>query len=286
MKVLITGKNGQLGYELQQTASEGVELYAYDSSELDISSQSAVDSLVRELKPNIIINAAAYTAVDKAESDEETAYAVNRDGAKFLAESAKAISAKLIHISTDFVFSADKNSPYLPEDKTDPLGVYGASKLAGELAIQEIYPGNSSIIRTSWVYSEHGNNFVKTMLRLMKEKPELGVVGDQIGSPTWANGLAKACWAAAASKESGLYHYSDLGIASWYDFAVAIQEVGLELGLLEQTIPVKPIKTTDYPTPAKRPAYSVMDTSKIRNELNIEGLHWRAALKQMMQSLV
>jgi len=286
MKALITGKNGQLGYELQQTSPEGVELFAYDSGELDIRNQTAVETLVNELKPNVIINAAAYTAVDKAESDEETAYAVNRDGAKFLAEAAKSISAKLIHISTDFVFNADKNSPYLPEDKTDPLGVYGASKLDGELAIQEIYPDNSCIIRTSWVYSEHGNNFVKTMLRLMKEKPELGVVGDQIGSPTWANGLAKACWTAAMSKESGLYHYSDLGVASWYDFAVAIQEVGLELGQLNNEIPVKPIKITDYPTPAKRPAYSVMDTSKIRNELKIDGMHWRAALKQMMQSLV
>lgn len=286
MKVFITGKNGQLGYELQKTAPDGVELYAYDADEFDITNESVVSSVVNAVQPNIIINAAAYTAVDKAEDEQETAFSVNRDGAKYLAQSAKEVSAKLIHISTDFIFSANKNTPYLPVDVAEPISVYGSSKLAGENAIADVYPEKSSIIRTSWVYSEHGNNFVKTMLRLMKEKSELGVVCDQIGSPTWAKGLARACWAAATSKESGIYHYSDFGVASWYDFAEAIQEIGLEFGLLDKAIPIQPIKTADYPTPAKRPAYSVMDTSKIRNELEIESLHWRTALREMMRGLV
>lgn len=286
MKVLITGKNGQLGYELRATAPEGVEVYAYDVADLDITDQKAVLKKVTEVQPDVIINAAAYTAVDKAEIDSELAYLVNETGAKNLAQAANSVSAKLVHISTDFVFDATKNTWYLPEDKTNPLGVYGASKLAGEQAVLAESAENSTIIRTSWVYSSHGNNFVKTMLKLMAEREELSVVADQIGTPTWAKGLAQVCWKVAQKGSvDELYHWSDLGTASWYDFAVAIQEIGLELGLLKKEIPVKPIRTSQYPTPAKRPAYSVMDTSKARDEFEVEGQHWRKALKDMLKEL-
>ena len=282
MKVLITGKNGQLGHELQQTAPQGVEVFAFDSSELNIADQTSVQKVIAHIKPNLVINAAAYTAVDKAENDEQVAYAVNAKGPEYLALACKEIGARLIHVSTDFVFDATKNTPYDTSDQTNPLGVYGASKLAGEQAITNNHADNSVIIRTSWVYSSHGNNFVKTMLRLMAEKPQLGVVSDQIGSPTWAKGLAKACWAFAQNTNTGIYHYSDLGVASWYDFAVAIQELGIEKGLLEKPIPINPIKATAYPTPAKRPAYSVMNTDDTYELLGEQGKHWRAALSEML----
>lgn len=285
MKVLITGKNGQLGYELQQTAPQGVEVFAFDSSELNIADQTSVQKVIAHIKPNLVINAAAYTAVDKAENDEQAAYAVNAKGPEYLALACKEIGARLIHVSTDFVFDATKNTPYDTSDQTNPLGVYGASKLAGEQAITNNHADNSVIIRTSWVYSSHGNNFVKTMLRLMAEKPQLGVVSDQIGSPTWAKGLAKACWAFAQNTNAGIYHYSDLGVASWYDFAAAIQALGIEKGLLQKPIPINPIKATAYPTPAKRPAYSVMNTDDTYELLGEQGKHWRAALSEMLNEL-
>lgn len=287
MKVLITGKNGQLGYELRNTAPEGIEVFAFDSGELNITDERAVLSTITELKPDVIINAAAYTFVDKAESDKESAYAVNEQGVKNLATAAKQVNGRLVHISTDFVFDATKNTWYMPEDKTNPLGVYGASKLAGEQAVLTEKPESSTVIRTSWVYSANGNNFVKTMLKLMSERNKLSVVADQIGTPTWAKGLAKVCWKVALNGSiDNLYQWSDLGTASWYDFAMAIQEIGLELNILNKEIPILPIRTSQYPTPAKRPAYCVMDTTKLREELEIEGLHWRKALKEMMQELL
>lgn len=287
MKVLIAGKNGQLGYELRATAPEGVEVFAYDVADLDITDQENVFEKVADLKPDVIINAAAYTAVDKAETDSELAYLVNETGARNLAQAANSVNAKLVHISTDFVFDATKNIWYLPEDKTNPLGVYGASKLAGEEAVLAENAESATIIRTSWVYSSHGNNFVKTMLKLMAEREELSVVADQIGTPTWAKGLANICWKVAQKGAvDSIYHWSDLGTASWYDFAIAIQEIGLELGILTKEIQVRPIRADQYPTPAKRPVYSVMDTTKIREEQNVDGLHWRKALKEMMKELV
>ena len=291
LKVLVTAKNGQLGWELSQTLPSNVDAVFFDSKELDITQAEIVFEKVKSFKPDLVINAAAYTAVDKAESDSEAAYLVNHQGAKNLALACKKIGAKLIHVSTDFVFDATKNTPYQPEDETNPLGVYGATKLAGEQAIIEILADQASIIRTAWVYSTHGNNFVKTMLRLMAEKDQLGVVADQVGTPTNAKNLAKAIWKLAIlsdsdNKELGkVYHWTDLGMASWYDFAVAIQELGLEEGILKKRISVNPIKTSQYPTPAKRPAYSVLDTSLIREDLKISGSHWRQALRNMINEL-
>lgn len=295
-RILVTAKNGQLGWELNRTQPnnlEGasVETIFLDSKELDITDSAAVFEKVASFKPDVVINAAAYTAVDKAESDSEAAYLVNHKGAENLALACKEFGAKLIHISTDFVFDGTKNTPYLPEDTTNPLGVYGASKLAGEEAAIGILGANVSIIRTAWVYSVHGNNFVKTMIRLMAEKDQLGVVADQVGTPTNAKNLAKAIWQLAKENGSGkiafgkVYHWTDLGTASWYDFAVAIQIIAVEKGLLEKSIPIKPIKSSQYLTPAKRPSYSVLETGALRKDLVIDGEYWRDALEDMIKEL-
>ncbi len=295
MRVLITAKNGQLGWELARTApavlAANNDVLLQNSAELDITNSLQVMQRISDFKPDVVINAAAYTAVDKAESDADAAYAVNELGVKNLAQACKEHSAKLIHVSTDFVFDASKNTPYQPDDITGPLGVYGASKLAGEQAAQHILGADVTIVRTAWVYSVHGNNFVKTMLRLMAEKEQLGVVADQVGTPTSANNLAVALWALASVMHSGsgslqsIYHWTDLGTASWYDFAVAIQELAVEQGLLETSIPVNPIKASQYPTPAKRPAYSVLDSTALRELTAIHGMHWRKALTLMIKEL-
>lgn len=288
MKALILGKSGQLASELHRTQPEHVSAYFASSQELDIRDDQALQSTIAELKPDVVINAAAYTAVDKAEDDQEAAYAINKEAVASLASITKQAGVRLVHVSTDFVFDGEENTPYKTSHPVSPLGVYGASKQQGEQAVLDQHPQNSCILRTSWVYSSQGNNFVKTMLRLMTEKPELGVVWDQVGSPTWANGLAKACWQFAENNETGIYHYSDLGVASWFDFATAIQEEAHALGLLEQTIPIKPIPSSSFPTPAKRPAYSVLDTSETYEVLapSNSGMHWRVALRTMLQELV
>lgn len=301
MKVLVTGKHGQLGSELQKTCPKNIELVCFSSKELDISNAGHVNELVAIHSPDIIINAAAYTAVDKAESDTERAYAVNEQGAANLATACKSFNATLIHISTDFVFDGTRTTPYTASDATNPLGVYGASKLAGELSIGNILGANAIIIRTAWVYSVFGNNFVKTMLRLMSEKEQLGVVGDQVGTPTWAAGLATMVWALvnqgvsakekviAQSKENTqsatILNWTDAGIASWYDFAVAIQELALEKGLLSKAIPISPIPASSYPTPAKRPAYSVLNKAEAEQVSGVQTAHWRSQLSDMLDEL-
>jgi len=289
MKILVTAKTGQLGWELYRSKPNNIETLFCDSSELDITSQYNVFTVLNDFKPDVVINAAAYTAVDKAETDRDTCYAVNETGVKNLALTCKQVGAKLIHVSTDFVFDAAKNSPYTPTDATIPLGVYGASKLAGECAAQEILKQDVSIVRTAWLYSSHGTNFVKNMLRLMAEKSQLGVVVDQIGTPTAAKNLAAVLWVLAEKMQQQtcdtIYHWTDLGTASWYDFAIAIQEIALEQKKLNQEIPVQPIKAAQYPTPAKRPAYSVLDTNAFREQLNISGIHWRKALAQVITEL-
>ncbi len=286
MKTIITGGNGQLGWELQRCVPKGTQVYPFNSSELDITDINAVETAVTNTQADVIVNAAAYTAVDKAEQEIDRAYAVNSKGAVNLAKVAKQKRIRIVHISTDFVFNGLSSSPYQPDDKRDPLGVYGASKLEGENRIREIIPENDlTILRTAWVYSSHGSNFVKTMLRLMGEKESLGVVADQIGTPTWAGGLADAVWQVIEKNIIGTHHWSDAGVASWYDFAVAIQEEACGLGLLAKPIPLKPISSSDYPTPAKRPAYSVLDKRSIWEQLDIVPIHWRESLKKMLKEL-
>jgi dTDP-4-dehydrorhamnose reductase len=252
---------------------------------LDITDAAAVDNRVDETRPGVIINAAAYTAVDRAEEEPHRAFAVNRDGVAHLAQAARDSGAALIHVSTDFVFDGTKSRPYLTADKPNPQGAYGASKLAGEVAVREAMGGRALIIRTAWVYSAHGNNFVKTMLRLMNSRDGVRVVDDQIGSPTWACGLARFIVHAAERGLRGIYHWTDAGTASWYDFAVAIREEALALGLLSRKVPIRPITTEEFPTPAKRPSYSVLDKSASRGICALDAQHWRESLRQMLSEL-
>ncbi len=278
--VLVTGADGQLGRELARTAPGDVHLVPLNRRALDVSSPANVADAFERHRPAIVINAAAYTAVDRAEQERDLAAAVNVDGPRLLAEAARNHGARLIHVSTDFVFDGTASTPYAPAAETNPLGVYGATKRAGEVALSA---SDHLIVRTGWVYASRGNNFVNTMLRLMKERDGLGVVADQIGTPTWAHGLAEALWSfAARAGTAGIYHWSDAGVASWYDFAVAIQEEAVALGLLERAIPVTPITAADYPTPARRPAYSVLDKTATWQLLGITPMHWRTALRNML----
>lgn len=272
MNVLIIGKNGQVAWELQQTCPSHIAAHAYGRNEINITDPQSIEQVITKINPAVIINASAYTAVDKAESEQDEAYLINATAVELLAKAATKHSIRLLHISTDFVFDGAKNTPYTVDDKTNPINVYGASKLAGEQAIKAYCPVNSAIVRTSWVYSSHGNNFVKTMLRLMAEKERLSVVSDQIGCPTNAKGLAKYLWQLAERETlDPIYHYSDLGVASWYDFAIAIQDIAFEQGKLEKKIPIQPIPSSDYPTPAVRPVFSLMQQTGTRS-------YWRDEL--------
>jgi len=283
--VLITGSDrGQLNFELRRSVPDDfVELEL--AERLDITDAQAVDDAVAKLAPKVIINAAAYTAVDNAESDIDQAYAVNFNGVTNIANAAKKHGARVVHVSTDFVFGSGDGTPYMLDASCAPDGVYGASKLAGENALAEILPDSSVFVRTAWVYSSHGNNFVKTMLRLMQERDELGVIADQIGSPTWAASLANSLWQAARKEVNGKLHWTGAGVASWYDFAVAIYEEGRALGLLEKDVSIKPLTTEQYPTPAKRPAYSVLSLVDTWDALDQRADHWRVELRKMMREL-
>lgn len=282
MKILIVGANGQLGWELQRTVPEGVEIAAADMPEIDITKPESIAAVMDKECPAWVINCAAYTNVDGAESDRDAAHAINGDGAGNLARAASMSGARLVHISTDFIFSGESGRPYRPGDAPAPQSVYGSTKLAGEKAVAEVLGEETLIIRTAWLYSSHGKNFVHTMIRLMGEKPALTVIEDQIGTPCWAMGLAQAVWAAVEKNLSGIYHWTDAGAASWYDFAVAIQEEALAAGLLEKSIPVKPIPTEAYPTPARRPAYSVLDKTSTWEATGLTPRHWREQLRRMI----
>jgi len=283
VKILVTGASGQLGQALQQTVPQGAELTALGHAGLDIGEADAVASKVAELSPDLVVNAAAYTAVDKAESDEEAAYRINALAPGYLASAARANGARFVHVSTDFVFDGTRGIPYAPGDATAPLGVYGTSKRAGEEAVLAADP-QALIVRTAWVYGATGGNFVRTMLRLMAERDEVRVVADQIGTPTYAGGLADAIWALSAAGASGIHHWTDSGAASWYDFALAIQEEALAIGLLDRAVPVHPIPTSAYPTPARRPHYSVLDKSAATAIVGVAA-HWRVNLRSMLKEI-
>ncbi|AOH84400.1 dTDP-4-dehydrorhamnose reductase [Sphingomonas panacis] len=278
MKALIVGSRGQLGRGLAASAPEGMEIVGHDIDTLDITDAASVRAVVATEKPDLILNAAAYTAVDKAESEEDAAYAVNATAVGLLAEAARANNARFVHVSTDFVFDGSAGTPYAPDAETNPLGAYGRTKLAGEHMAGE----DALIVRTAWVYAPTGGNFVRTMLRLMGERPEVRVVADQIGTPTWAPGLAAALWKMAGAGITGFHHYTDAGVASWYDFAVAIQEEALAAGLLNAAVPVIPIATADFRTPAKRPGYSVLDKASTFAALGGPTPHWRSNLRVMI----
>lgn len=284
MKIVVIGNAGQLSYELVRILGE--DTVCLGPEDTDITDEDVLSATLSSLAPEVVINAAAYTAVDKAEDDQALCHAINATAVKNLATYCKAAGAFLVHVSTDYVFNGHKGSPYLPNDPIEPQGVYGQTKADGEKALLDILPEASCLIRTAWVYSAHGNNFVKTMLRLMAEKPQLTVIDDQIGTPTWAKGLAEACVSAAQQKMAGVYHWTDEGVASWYDFALAIQELGIEKGLLSQSIPVLPIPSSQYPTPAKRPHYSVLDKITAREAFaSVNPTHWRKQLSSMLDEL-
>ncbi len=286
MKVLLTGASGQLGKELLHAKPGGIDLYAYDSKSLDITNIERLESTFAQINPDVVINAAAYTTVDKAETEQDLAHAVNAVAPGNIARICGEFNSRLIHISTDFVFSGNSPLPYLPEDQTDPVNFYGKSKLDGELAVKEQLNEGALIFRTAWLYSVYGHNFVRTMLRLMQEKEKLEVVYDQIGTPTWARGLSKIIWKAVIKnpKVSGIFHSTDAGVASWYDFAVAIQEEAIALGILKKRISIIPVRTYDYPVRAIRPANSLLDCSKTWNELTETPANWHVSLKAMLES--
>ena len=283
MVVLVTGANGQLGQAIQSISENysEIEFVFCDSEKLDITDYDNVNAIFDEYIPKYCINAAAYTAVDKAESEPEKAYSINVLGAQNLAKICKMNNTVLLHVSTDFVFDGTKTTPYTELDEPNPTGVYGQTKLDGEEAIKELWEKHF-IIRTSWVYSKFGNNFLKTMLRLASEREELSVVNDQIGTPTNAVDLAEvlikiveSCHAELVSAPNyGIYNYSNEGQCSWYDFAKKIFEIN------KITIDLQPIPTKDYPTPAKRPAYSVLDKSKIKNVFDVQIENWETSLSK------
>jgi dTDP-4-dehydrorhamnose reductase len=285
VKALITGSNGQLGTELQRTVPKGISVIALNSKALDVCDAEKVHRVMNESTPHVVINTAAYTAVDNAEQETDRAYAVNKDAVSHLAHASTQFNARLIHISTDYVYDGNQNRPYRSDDPTNPLSVYGKSKLEGERIASHILGDRATILRTSWVYSSHGNNFVKTMLRLMAQRDRLGVVMDQIGSPTWARGLADITWKLVTQELYGIFHWTDAGVASWYDFAVAIQEEAIHLKLLEKPITIQPISTSDYPLPAKRPYFSILDKSDTWSRIDIIPSHWREALRSMLKEL-
>lgn len=285
--VLIVGSRGQLGEELLKSIPAELRVEAVDFDELDICDGEAVKTFIAARHPGLLINAAAYTAVDKAESEPDKAFAVNAGGLSNLAAAMAAHGGRLIHISTDYVFDGRNCRPYLPEDTCDPQSVYGRSKFAGETELQRIMPGRHVIIRTAWLYSSHHHNFMRTMLKLMAERERLTVVCDQLGTPTAATGLARTVWGFAAKEAAcGLYHWTDAGCASWYDFAVAIREEAIGRGLLSPSCAeVVPVPGSAYPTPARRPHYSVLDKSSSYQELGLAPVHWRVMLRGVLDEL-
>lgn len=283
--VLITGASGQLGQALSQCAPSQIQTVEANRAVLDITDRDSVIKWCAEHTPAGIINAAAYTAVDRAEEDQAAATSANTAGPENLALAANEHGIPLVHVSTDFVFNGKSGVPYKTTDATDPISVYGVTKRDGEQAVLAVDGLDAAIVRTAWVYDSTGGNFVTTMLRLMQERDSLGVVADQIGSPTYVHGLAEACWGLLQKKASGLYHWTDAGVASWYDFAVAIQEEALALGLLSKSIPIKPLTTADFPTPAVRPSNSVLDKSKTWDALGTIAPHWRTNLRVALSKL-
>lgn len=290
MRVLITGAYGQVGQALLLTAPAGWCVQGTGSNELDISDAQQVMAVAQAFQPQLIINAAAYTAVDAAENNRQQADAVNHLGAANLARAAQSIGCPLLHLSTDYVFSGQHSQPYTEHDTPDPLSVYGASKWRGEQAIQQLCPQHI-ILRTSWVFGIHGHNFVKTMLRLGQERDSLSIVNDQIGGPTSALSIAQALWQIAEQYRStgdcawGTYHFSGAPACSWYDFAVEIFKQAVELQMIKRRPVLHAINTSHYPTAAARPAYSVLDNSKVARQFNIKHSDWKSELTLMLDSL-
>jgi dTDP-4-dehydrorhamnose reductase len=285
MRVLVLGGGGQIARAVAATAPARHEVVLKTRAQLDIGDAAGVARALAESRADWIVNGAAYTAVDLAEDQPEQAIAANNTAVGILAAAAGQTGCRLLHLSTDFVFDGKSNSAYQPNDRTNPLSVYGMSKLGGERQVLNADAGGI-VLRTAWVYAAAGRNFVLTMLRLMAEKPEVRVVSDQIGAPTWAGSVAAAVWGLIETDApGGIYHWTDLGVASWYDFAVAVQEEAQLNGLLDRAVPVVPIRSAEYPTVAQRPAFSLLDARSTRAMLKLPEHHWRHNLRIMLEEL-
>jgi dTDP-4-dehydrorhamnose reductase len=289
--ILITGAKGQLGRTLEHYWGDSDlainnELNLYDIDKLDLTAAGSVEKALNSIKPRTILNTAAYTSVDDAETDLDAAFAINATAVETLASWAANNDCFMVHISTDFVFDGAKSLPYLPSDNPCPLNVYGSSKLAGEAALQLRLPDKHTIIRTSWLYSEYGKNFVETMLRLMKQKDELGVVADQVGSPTSTHSLVALLLTTLGQEiKPGIYHWTDGASISWYEFAQAIQQEAIDQGLLRRKIPIKPLTTEEYSATAVRPQFSVMDRSKTLSDVGMEPTDWQQELRLVIKQI-
>jgi len=291
MRILITGGSGQLGQQLlkrspKELNGEAVDIYAPGREQLDLSIEQSCLSIVDSYRPSWIINAGAYTAVDRAEQEKEVAFSVNASAPAALARALQKTGGRMLQISTDYVFDGHQNYPYQPHDAPNPLSVYGLSKAAGESAVkQELSKDNLCILRTSWVYGPVGKNFLLTILHLLQERSDVSIVCDQVGCPTATFGLADVCWSIVEKESSGTYHWSDAGVASWYDFAVAISEIAQSQGLLIKPAIIHPIPASDYPTSAARPIYSLLDTRLTQETIGKSSQHWRAALAEVLLEL-
>jgi dTDP-4-dehydrorhamnose reductase len=290
IKVMLTGKDGQLGKALVEKIPEGIEIVAMGRQDLDLSSKEACHNAVLEHRPDWVLNGGAYTAVDRAESEPELAMAINAVAPEAFAQTLSEVGGRLLQVSTDFVFNGTQAHPYHPDQTVDPINVYGTTKAEGERLVQKALPATSlCILRTSWVYGPVGNNFCLTMLRLHRLKSAqnetLNVVADQIGCPTSALTLACACWSAINHGTSGIHHFSDAGAASWYDFAIAIGEAGVAAGVIDQSAKVVPITSSEYPTPAKRPGYSLLDCTATWIALELEINHWQKELSKVIAKI-
>jgi len=290
LKVMLTGKDGQLGKALVDKIPAGIKVVALGRQDLDLSNKEACRNAVLEHRPDWVLNAAAYTAVDRAESEPELAMAVNAVAPEAFAQALGEVGGRLLQVSTDFVFNGTQAHPYQPDQPVDPINVYGTTKAEGERLVQKTLPATSfCILRTSWVYGPVGNNFCLTMLRLHRLKSAqnetLNVVADQIGCPTSAWNLACACWSAINHGSSGIHHFSDAGAASWYDFAIAIGDTGVAAGIIDQSAKVVPITSSEYPTPAKRPGYSLLDCTATRIALELETNHWQKELSKVIAKI-
>lgn len=285
MKVLVLGGGGQIARAVQAMAPEQGDVVLKTRAQLDIGNAAEVARVLQEVRPGWVVNGAAYTSVDLAEDQPEQATAANDTAVGVLATATAHAGCRLLHLSTDFVFDGKANRAYLPSHQTNPLSVYGVSKLGGERRVLQA-GGAGIVLRTAWVYASEGRNFVLTMLRLMRERQEIRVVCDQIGAPTWASSAAAAIWGViAANTPGGIYHWTDLGVASWYDFAIAIQEEAQLKGLLDRAIPIVPIRSSEFPTRAQRPAFSLLDTRSTRALLKVPAHHWRHNLRNMLDEL-
>lgn len=285
MKVLVAGAGGQLGRALIESVPSTIELIARDRRSLDVADRDAIGRAIESLEPAVVVNATAYTAVDKAEAESELAHRINAEAPGWIAEACRSHGSRLVHVSTDFVFDGRAARPYRPHDPTGPLSVYGATKLEGERRVLREHPDGSAIFRTAWLYDAANRNFATTMLRLMGERPVVRVVADQFGTPTSVRGLARAIWRAIEADVTGILHWTDAGSASWYDFAEAIRRLGQSRGIVPSGVRIEPISTEEYPTPATRPAFSVLDKASTWQALELAGVHWQDALAETLGSL-